>query len=76
MSKKQYEINVPVEYVIGHYKEGHLQTTIEADNEEEALAIAKSRDEESFELIVDEEDLEDIGPLEWNKATIQQLGEE
>lgn len=56
--KKRYTISVPVEYVFGHLRYGHLEMTIEADNEEEARAEFDPR---YADLIVDDWEVYEYG---------------
>lgn len=56
--KKRYIISVPVEYVVGHLRDGHLEMIIEADNEEEARA---EFDPFYADLIVDDWEVEECG---------------
>lgn len=56
--KKRYTISVPVEYVMGRLRYGHLEMIIEADNEEEAKAAFNPR---YADLIVDDWEVDDYG---------------
>lgn len=56
--KKRYTISVPVEYVMGHLRYGHLEMIIEADNEKEARAEFDPR---YADLIVDDWEVDDYG---------------
>lgn len=56
--KKRYTISVPVEYVFGHLRYGHLEMIIEADNEEEARAEFDPR---YADLIVDDWEVYEYG---------------
>lgn len=56
--KKRYTISVPVEYVMGHLRYGHLEMIVEADNAEEARAAFNPR---YADLIVDDWEVEDYG---------------
>ncbi len=56
--KKLYTIIVPVEYVIGHLRYGHLEMIIGADSEEEARAAFDPR---YADLVVDDWEVEDCG---------------
>ena len=56
--KKRYTISVPVEYVFGNLRNGHLEMIIEADNEEEARAEFDPR---YADLIVDDWEVYEYG---------------
>lgn len=56
--KKLYTIIVPVEYVQGYLKYGHLEMTIEADSEEEARAEFNPH---FADLVVDEWEVDGYG---------------
>lgn len=56
--KKLYTIIVPVDYVMGHLRYGHLEMTVEAENEEEARADFDPR---YADLVVDDWEVEGYG---------------
>ena len=56
--KKGYTISVPVEYVFGNLRDGHLEMIIEADSEEEARAEFDPR---YADLIVDDWEVYEYG---------------
>lgn len=55
---KQFIIREELEYVHGYLRYGHLETTIEAETEEEALKIYKEHNDYD-DLIIDDYSVED-----------------
>ena len=65
----KFQIEANLEYVVGHLRYGHYITTVEANSEEELreLLTKESVREQIFntaELIIDNYEVDDIGPIE------------
>ena len=68
---KKYKVKVPVDYVMGYLKYGHLECDVEAESKEEALE--KAMDYDDFELVVDSYRVEDYGDKLWQDAEIKEV---
>lgn len=63
---KEYKVNVPVDYITGHLRYGHLECEVEAESKEEALEKAKNY--EDFDLVVDDYEVDSYGNKMWEEA--------
>lgn len=68
----KYKVIVPLEFVMGHLRNGHEEYYVSAESEEEALAIAM-KDECYSEIVVDDYEIEDGGDKYWDEASVELL---
>ena len=66
--KKLYKISVPLEYIVGYIRYGHLEATIEAESQEEAITLF---DPDFAEVIVDDCSIEECGDPILDSMTIE-----
>lgn len=62
----KYIVEVPVDYVAGHIRYGHLEYNVEANSEEEAIEIAKQSG--NGHLVVDDYEVDGYGEKDWSEA--------
>lgn len=62
----KYKVCVPVDYIQGHLRYGHLEYTIDANSGEEAIELAKKSVD--YEVVVDDYEVEDCGSEDWPEA--------
>ena len=60
---KKFKINIPLDYVQGHLRNGHGEILVEAESEEEIREKIKNKEIDlyDFGLIVDDYEVDDYG---------------
>jgi hypothetical protein len=67
---KRFKISIPLEYVMGHLRYGHLEYEVDADTFEEAMERIMDGSEDDYELIVDDWEVSDYGDVDYDDARI------
>lgn len=63
----KYLVEAPLDYVVGHLREGVIKCTVEADSKEEALVLAK---EEEGEVTITSWFIKKCGDPLWEDASV------
>lgn len=73
---KKFKVEIPLEYVQGHLRYGHLEAEIEAKTEEEAKTLAKEWAEDGdMSIEVDDYSIDDIGDVDYENMIIEEINE-
>lgn len=70
---KKYKVEIPYEYIDGYLRYGHGETTLVANNIEEAKIKAKEIDKYDFDCIVDDYRINDTGDLRYDEMTVEEV---
>jgi hypothetical protein len=67
---KRFKISIPLEYIMGHLRYGHLEYEVDADTFEEAMERIMDGLEDDYELIVDDWEVSDYGDVDYDDAKV------
>jgi hypothetical protein len=68
---KRFKISVPLDYISGHLRAGHLEYEVVAETLEEAIKLAmEEEDDGNGDLIVDDYEVNGCGDIEFSDAYI------
>ncbi|HHX67279.1 MAG TPA: hypothetical protein GX708_04380 [Gallicola sp.] len=74
---KEYKVTIPVDYVQGHLRYGHLEGIVEVENEEELKKLIESKEIEDYLSIeVDDYSVEDYGDVKYEDLQYKELKKE
>ena len=67
---KRFKISIPLEYVMGHLRYGHLEYEVDADTFEEAMECIMDGSEDDYEFILDDYEVNGYGDVEYDDAKV------
>ena len=72
---KKYKVTIPVDYIMGYLKYGHLECELEAESKEEALEKVKNEKylDLNCDLVIDSFRVEDYGDKLWEDAEVKEV---
>ena len=74
---KEYKVTIPVDYVQGHLRYGHLEGIVEVENEEELKKLIESKEiDEYLSIEVDDYSVEDYGDVQYENLQYKELEKE
>ncbi len=74
---KEYKVTIPVDYVQGHLRYGHLEGIVKVENEEELKKLIESKEiDEYLSIEVDDYSVEDYGDVQYEGLEYEELEKE
>jgi len=68
----RYKVTIPVDYVMGHLRYGHLEGVIEADSVEDIKNMDYDEIRDYLDLVVDDYEIDDYGDADLNDMEIKE----
>ena len=73
---KKYKVTIPVDYVQGHLRYGHLEGTVEVENEEELKKLIESKDIRDYlDIEIDDYSVYDYGDEDYDSLKYKEVKE-
>lgn len=74
---KKYKVTIPVDYVQGHLRYGHLEGIVEVENEEELKKLIENKDVgEYLNIKVDDYSVYDYGDEDYESLKYEEVNNE
>ena len=71
---KEYKVTIPVDYVQGHLRYGHLEGIVEVENEEELKKLIESKDiAEYLDIEIDDYSVDSYGDVQYEDLQYNEL---
>lgn len=74
---KKYKVTIPLDYVQGHLRYGHLEGIVEVENEEELKKLIESKDVRDYlDMEIDDYSVDDYGDEDYDSLKYEEVNNE